>query len=196
MKSNPFQASKIRTTGFTLIEVIIATMILVLLAGMVIPRLGGISRRTEQLSVDRVADLLAAFSYRDSLASGTSAIEFNANQGTLMLLTLKKDPEYPSRPATWMVDTLAQAVDIPDSISVSAYEDGALLPNGDWTLLTNYDGTRPKIELELEGENVFATIMLDPWAQVPTIIDELKNESAVLSDAIDLDAIGQDKDPW
>ena len=58
------------------------------------------------------------------------------------------------------------------------------------------DGTRPKIEMELLGENVHATVMLDPWAQTPTVVDENSGTRITLSDAIDLDAVGQDKDPW
>ena len=196
MQPKTRQVDMIGPRGFSLIEVVIATLILVLLAGLVIPRLGGMNRRTEQLAVDRVADLLAAFCYRDSMASGTAAIEFDANGGSLMLLALRKDPDNPTQPATWEIDPLAPVVNIPNTVSVTAYEDGAMLPNGDWTLLTNYDGTRPKIELELEGSNVFATIMLDPWAQTPSVVDEMRGDTTVLSDAIDLDAIGQDKDPW
>jgi len=196
MQSKTRQVDHIGPRGFSLIEVIIATLILVLLAGLVIPRLGGMNRRTEQLAVDRVADLMAAFCYRDSMASGTAAIEFDANRGSLALLGLRRDVENPTRPATWEIDPLAPIVNIPETVAVTAYEDGSMLPNGDWTLLTNYDGTRPKIELELEGQNVFATIMLDPWAQTPTVVDEMRDDPAVLSDAIDLDAIGQDKDPW
>ena len=46
------------------------------------------------------------------------------------------------------------------------------------------------------GYNAHATVLLDPWAQTPTIVDENDPDSRVLTDAIDLDAVGQDKEPW
>jgi prepilin-type N-terminal cleavage/methylation domain-containing protein len=187
-------ASKRR--AFTLIEVVIVVLIISLMAGLIIPRLGGVGRRAEQLAVDRVADLLAAFSYRDSLASGSTAIEYSANQGSLTLLTLRRPPETPEDPPIWMRDVLAPVIRIPDTIVMNAYEDGAILPNGDWSLITNLDGTRPKIEIELSGSTVNATVMLDPWAQTPAVVDENNPAPTTLLDAIDLDAVGQDKDPW
>jgi prepilin-type N-terminal cleavage/methylation domain-containing protein len=182
--------------GFTIIEVVIVVLVLAVLASVIIPRLGGVGRRTERLSIDRVSDLLAAFGYRDSLSSGSSAIEYNATDHSLTLLILRKDPEQSENPEIWMRDILAPVTNLPRTIELTAFEDGARLPNGDWSLLTNMDGTRPKIEMELLGENVHATVMLDPWAQTPTVIDENTQNNAVLTDAIDLDAVGQDKDPW
>ena len=160
------------------------------------PRLGGVGRRTERLSVDRVSDLLAAFGYRDSLASGSSAIEYDATNHSLTLLILRRNPEQPEQPEIWMRDILAPVTNLPATVELSAFEDGERLPNGDWSLLTNMDGTRPKIEMELLGENVHATVMLDPWAQTPTVVDENTQSDSKLTNAIDLDAVGQDKDPW
>lgn len=185
-----------RTRGFTLIEVIIVIMIIVLFAGLILPRLSGLNRRAEQIAVDRVADLLSAFSYRDSLASGSTAIEYSSSGGSLALLTLWVDPEEPDDPAIWSHDILAPMVRLPETMGMRAYEDGELLADSDWSILTRVDGTRPKIEIELVGESINSTIMLDPWAQTPSVVDELSLETTLLSDAIDLDAIGQDKEPW
>lgn len=186
----------IQPRGFTLIEVVIVIMIVVLFAGLILPRLSGVGKRAEQLTVERVADLLAAFSYRDSLASGSTALEYSAMDGSLMLLTLWVDPERPSEPAIWARDILASVIRLPDTMGMRAYEDGELLAEGDWSIITSVDGTRPKIEIELIGTSTNATIMLDPWAQSPQVVDELSGERVTLSDAIDLDAIGQDKEPW
>jgi prepilin-type N-terminal cleavage/methylation domain-containing protein len=194
LKRDPKPGSRHR--GFTIIEVVIVVLVLAVLAGVVIPRLGGVGRRTERLSVDRVSDLLAAFGYRDSLASGSSAIEYDATNHSLTLLILRRNPEQPEQPEIWMRDILAPVTNLPATVELSAFEDGERLPNGDWSLLTNMDGTRPKIEMELLGENVHATVMLDPWAQTPTVVDENTQSDSKLTNAIDLDAVGQDKDPW
>ena len=185
-----------RHRGFTIIEVVIVVLVLAVLASVVIPRLGGVGRRTERLSIDRVSDLLAAFGYRDSMSSGSSAIEYDATNHSLTLLILRKDPEQPEQPEIWMRDILAPVTNLPGTVELSAFEDGERLPNGDWSLLTNMDGTRPKIEMELLGENIHATVLLDPWAQTPTVVDENTQADLTLTNAIDLDAVGQDKDPW
>ena len=185
-----------RHRGFTIIEVVIVVLVLAVLASVVIPRLGGVGRRTERLSIDRVSDLLAAFGYRDSMSSGSSAIEYDATNHSLTLLILRKDPEQPEQPEIWMRDILAPVTNLPGTVELSAFEDGERLPNGDWSLLTNMDGTRPKIEMELLGENIHATVLLDPWAQTPTVVDENTQADSKLTNAIDLDAVGQDKDPW
>ncbi len=185
-----------RTRGFTLIEVVIVIMIVVLFAGLILPRLSGVGQRAEQLTVDRVEDLLAAFSYRDSLASGSTAIEYSSIDHSLILLTLLANPEQPEDPAIWSRDILVPVVRLPESMGIRTYEEGQLLPDGDWSIITRIDGTRPKIEIQLFGVATDTTVMLDPWAQGPYVVDELAMEKTTLSDAIDLDAIGQDKDPW
>ena len=189
-------SSSLRTRGFTIIEVVIAVLVISLMAGLIIPRLGGVGKRAEQLTVDRVADLLAAFSYRDSLSSGSAAIEYSSGDASLTLLILRKGLEQEDATTVWMRDTLAPVVRIPDTIVLNAYEDGSMLPNGDWSLVTRYDGTRPKIEIELAGNVVNATVMLDSWAQTPSVVDEYSGRSTTLPDAIDLDEVGQEKDPW
>lgn len=190
------KSSRTHTRGFTLIEVVIVIMIIALFAGLIIPRLSGVSQRAEKLTVDRVEDLLAAFSYRDSLASGSTAIEYSSIDHSLVLLTLWVDPDAPDDPATWSRDILVPVVRLPESLGMRVYEEGELLPDGDWSIITRIDGTRPKIEIQLFGTATDATVMLDPWAQGPYVVDELAEQKTVLSDAIDLDAVGQDKEPW
>jgi prepilin-type N-terminal cleavage/methylation domain-containing protein len=185
-----------RGLGFTLIEVVIVVLIIALFAGIIIPRMTGMGKRVEGLTVDKVADLLSAFGYRDSIASGTTAIEYSESTGSLTLLTLRPDPDNPEDPSIWSRDMLAPIVTIPTTMTLRAYEDGKLLPDSNWSIITNTDGTRPKIEMELTGEATESSLVLDPWAQGPFVVDELNHEIVLLPDSFDLDAAGQDQVPW
>lgn len=183
--------------GFTLLEVIIVVLVIALFAGMIIPRMSGMGKRIEALTVDRVVDLLSAFGYRDSLASGRAAIEYSESNRQLLLLTLKQNArDDSSSEEIWSKDALAPAVKIPDSMTLRAYEDDKLLPETTWSILTNIDGTRPKIKFELIGEDTDTTLILDPWAQGPLLVDEMLMEVQTMPDAFDLDAAGQDRVPW
>ena len=182
--------------GFTLMEIIIVVLIIALFAGMIIPRMSGLGKRTEQLVADKIGDLLSAFGYRDSIASGSTAIEYSESDRTLVLLTLKTDPIDPDEPPVWSRDYLAPTVKIPLSISFRAMEDGKLLPDSGWSIIAHNDGTRPKIELEIEGDAVDTSITLDPWATGPYVIDNTQDKIIMLPDAFDLDAAGQDREPW
>ena len=182
--------------GFTLLEVIIVVLIMALFAGIIIPRLAGMGRRAEALTVDKVADLLSAFGYRDSIASGTTAIEYSEATGSLTLLAMRRDQGNPEEPSVWSRDLLAPVVTIPTTMTLRAYEDGKLLPDSNWSIITNSDGTRPKIKMELTGKATESSLVLDPWAQGPFVVDELNPEIVLLPDSFDLDAAGQDRVPW
>ena len=186
----------VRRNGFTLIEIVIVIMIIALFAGLIIPRMASLGKRNESLTVDKVADLLSAFSYRDSVASGSTAIEFVATDNSLLLLALQPDPLNPEDPRVWSRDYLAAPVDIPSSLTLRALQDGKLLPDSNWSILTNSDGTRPKIEMELQGDLVDASIVLDPWAPGPYVVDNTRQEVVLFPDVFDLDAAGQDREPW
>jgi prepilin-type N-terminal cleavage/methylation domain-containing protein len=195
----PASTTKLQTPArraFTLIEVIIVIMVIVLFAGMIVPRFFGLNKRAEQLVVDRVADIIGAFSYRDSLASGKAAIEYEHTTRRLMLLELEADPNSPDDPPVWKVDNLAPVVEIPDGIVLRAFEDGDQFAEGSFSILARSDGTRPKIEIKVLGEDLTATILLDPWAQGPHIISDELGFGVDLPDAIDLDSTGQDREPW
>ena len=188
--------NRVRRNGFTLIEIVIVIMIIALFAGLIIPRMASLGKRNENLTVDKVADLLSAFSYRDSVASGSTAIEFVATDNSLLLLALQPDPLNPEDPRVWSRDYLAAPVDIPSSLTLRALQDGKLLPDSNWSILTNSDGTRPKIEMELQGDLVDASIVLDPWAPGPYVVDNTRQEVVLFPDVFDLDAAGQDREPW
>ena len=178
-------------------EVIIAIAIISLFAGLIIPRVAGISRGTGQLTVMQASDLLAAFAYRDSITSGKAALEYDGNSRTLKLMASRLEASTDSKEA-WMPDALAPALYLPNDIEINAFLDGALLANGGWWIEASSDGTRPKVELELEGKELDSSIVLPAWAQSPYTVDRIKGSvsKVLLPEEIDLDSSGQERIQW
>ena len=185
------------TRGFSLVEVIIVIVIVSLFAGLIIPRVAGISRGSDQLTVMQASDLLAAFAYRDSIASGKTALEFNGDARTLMLMKHVGDEAGPEA-ESWTPDSLAPILYLPDRMELNAYMDESLLADGGWWIESSSDGTRPKVELELVGKELDSTVTLPPWAQSPYTTDRVTNSftRVMLPEEIDLDSSGQERIPW
>ena len=181
--------------AFSLVEVIIVVMILSVLSGLIIPRMVGIASSKERLVVTTAADLLSAFAYRDSIASGSAAIEYNGGNRSLILLGArggnKKDD-----PLTWQRDPLAPVVRFPDHIDIRALADEELLPETNWSITARDDGTRPTVQFQIRGKKIEATVSLPKWAQSPYVVESGALIVPRLPDAIDLDATGQGRDTW
>ena len=181
--------------GFTLVEVIIVVMILSVLSGLIIPRMVGIASSKERLVVSTAADLLSAFAYRDSISSGSAAIEYDGSNRNLFLLGARGGNSE-DEPLTWQRDPLAPVVRIPEYIDVRALSDGELLPETSWSITAREDGTRPEIRLQITGNKIEATVSLPTWAQSPYVVESDALTVPKIPDAIDLDAIGQGRDTW
>ena len=187
--------SERRRSAFSLVEVIIVVMILSVLSGLIIPRMVGIASSKERLVVTTAADLLSAFAYRDSIASGSAAIEYDDGNRSLILLgarggNMKNDP------LTWQRDPLAPVVRFPEYIDIRALADEELLPETNWSITARDDGTRPTIQFQIRGKKIEATVSLPRWAQSPYVVESDALAVPRLPDAIDLDATGQGRDTW
>ena len=182
-------------TGFSLVEVIIVVMILSVLSGLIIPRMVGIASSKERLVVNTAADLLSAFAYRDSIASGSAAIEYNGGSRSLMLLGARGGTEE-NEPLTWQRDPLAPTVRLPEHMDLRALADDELLPETSWSITARDDGTRPTIQFLIDGKKIEATVSLPRWAQSPYVVESDALFRPNLPDAIDLDATGQGRDTW
>ena len=178
-------------------EVIIVIMILSLFAGLILPRMSGISRGSGKLTVMQAADLLAAFAYRDSITSGGTALKYDGNARVVTLMS-DRSKRRSSGGRTWEQDPLAAPLYLPDDFELNAYMDGSLLPDGGWLIESDTDGTRPKIELEITSEEVDSSVVLAPWAQSPYTSDRNAElyKRVLLPEAVDLDSSGQERIQW
>jgi prepilin-type N-terminal cleavage/methylation domain-containing protein len=187
--------SKRDRKAFTLVEVILVVVIMSLFAGLIIPRMAGITKSKERLVVTSAADLLSAFAYRDSITSGSAAIEYDGSNRNLMLLGARGGNST-EEPLTWQRDPLAPIVRIPDSIDIRALSDGELLPETNWSITAREDGTRPEVQFEISGKKIEARISLPTWAQGPYVVESDALTVPRVPDSIDLDATGQGRDTW
>ena len=145
--------------------------------------------------VATAADLLSAFAYRDSISSGSAAIEYNGGTRSLILLAARGGNKE-NEPLTWQRDSLAPVVRFPEYIDMRAMADDELLPETNWSVTAREDGTRPTIQFQINGKKIDATVSLPRWAQSPYVVESDTLTLPRLPDAIDLDATGQGRDTW
>ncbi|MED5507874.1 MAG: hypothetical protein VX684_08545 [Planctomycetota bacterium] len=172
-------------------------MVLSLFAGLILPRMSGIARSSGKLTVMKASDLLAAFAYRDSIASGRSALKYDGDSRVAMLMR-DRSPSRAAGNPSWVPDSLAPHLYLPDDFELRAFVDGSLMPDGGWLIESSTDGTRPKIELEVTGDDVDSIVVLAPWAQSPYTNDRVEGllKTIQLPQSIDLDSTGQERIQW
>jgi prepilin-type N-terminal cleavage/methylation domain-containing protein len=180
--------------GFSLVEILIVVAVIAILAGLVVPRVGGLKRREESLAVDRVADLLTMFAFRTSAGMQPVGLLHDAEAGRIELLILDIDPSQADMPVVWQPDRLSMPVLLPEGLEiVSASEDLASLPRGDWMIASKPGGDRPRIELRLEGDGVEVDIVLEPHDLAARRSDRSQLRRR---EPRDLDEEGLDRDQW
>ncbi|HRJ50608.1 MAG TPA: type II secretion system protein, partial [Phycisphaerales bacterium] len=112
-------------TGFTLVELIVALVILAILSGVVIPRLASGSSRTAEAEVRRAAELISAAGRRDTLTSQQLAVDFDGTTFTLMIFR-RPSPADAAKGLTaeWLRDAMTMPVELKDARVVAAVSDG------------------------------------------------------------------------
>lgn len=180
--------------GFTLIEALLVVAVLAILAGLIVPRIGGITRRQESVAIDRVADLLTMFAFRSSAGKQPVGLMYDGRTRTFELLILDIDPTQQGDPIVWQPDRLSMPAPLPDGLELAfAREDLATLPDTEWMIATKPGGERPRIELRLEGQAVAVDLLLEPYALAARRSDR---QNVVVRERRDLDEEGLDRERW
>jgi len=180
--------------GFSLVEALVVVAVLAVLAGLVIPRMGGVRRREEGAVVDRVADLMTMFAFRSSAGTQPVGILHDAASRSLELVILDIDPTQDGDPLVWQPDRLSMPVLLPDGMDLAeATEDSSLLPEGDWMVTSKPGGDRPRLEIRLAGRALEASVSLEPHALHPRRSDR---QVAGAREPRDLDEEGMDRERW
>lgn len=184
----------LRRRGFTLIEALLVVAVLAILAGLVVPRLGGITRRQETVAIDRVADLLTMFAFRASAGKQPVGLMYDGRTRTFELLILDIDPTQQGDPIVWQPDRLSMPAPLPDGMELAfAREDLSTLPDTEWMIATKPGGERPRIELRIEGQAVAVDLMLEPYALAARRSDR---QNVAVRERRDLDEEGLDRERW
>ena len=133
----------LRRRGFTLIEALLVVAVLAILAGLIVPRMGGITRRQETVAVDRVADLLTMFAFRSSAGKQPVGLMYDGRSRTFELLILDIDPTQRGDPVVWQPDRLSMPAPLPEGMELAfAREDLSTLPDTEWMIATKPGGER------------------------------------------------------
>ncbi|RLS65488.1 MAG: prepilin-type N-terminal cleavage/methylation domain-containing protein [Planctomycetota bacterium] len=191
------RASRIRSRasqrGFSLLEVMVVAALLALLAGMILPRMASVNRQRDETGIDSVADLLRMYAFRNSSMTQEIALWYDEESNVVSLWIKDIDAENPDGARIWHEDKLSMPVTLPTGMAITeALADGTVMTKSPWTIATRPDGSRPKIELRVQGETKESIIVLESWAVGPTRI-ELGEPSR---SAIDLDNEGRGLERW
>ncbi|MCC6951521.1 MAG: prepilin-type N-terminal cleavage/methylation domain-containing protein [Phycisphaerales bacterium] len=189
-----------RRSAFSMVEMVVVVVILGVLAMAVVPRMISTRGREVQASALRLADLLTIAARRDSLLSQRIAVEFDARDGRLRLVTLVVPEPESGAAAVWKPDALAPAADIGNARVLEAWADGSSLDPRQWRVELPQNQMRPAIAMVLAdagGQNLWR-VDLAPRATraVVTAGQTPAREGVEGSEFIDLDANGQGVTPW
>jgi prepilin-type N-terminal cleavage/methylation domain-containing protein len=182
--------------AFTLIELIVVIMVLAIFASAIVPRLGSTVREEASSAVDKAAELVRLFAYRQSLGAQQVALWRDGADGRIHLIVKDIDPEDPDAPPEWRADRFAAPVALPDGLElVDVRADGKRLDPGEWTIAGIPGGERPKVELRFAGHGVDASVVL-PSGSPSVFRVDAGEPDRVARDVIDLDESGRSREPW
>jgi prepilin-type N-terminal cleavage/methylation domain-containing protein len=184
------------TRAFTLVELVVVVVILAIAAVAIVPRLGGTVRQESSNAVDRVAELVRLFAYREALGSQQVALWRDGMDGRIHLIVRDRDPANPDDPPDWRADRFAAPVSLPEGLElVDARVNGQRVDPAEWNIASAPGSERPKIELRFVGHGIDSSVVLPAGSPSVFRVDADKPEPFA-RDAIDLDRAGRDDEPW
>jgi prepilin-type N-terminal cleavage/methylation domain-containing protein len=184
--------------GFTMIELIVVSVLLVVLAAVIAPRLVGGDAREARLTAVAVRDLLSAAGEREALTSQNVILSFDAEEGDggrLSVLTAAPG----GRPGP---DALLPAISMGATEVERCEAAGVMLSPRRWQVPLREGEIRPAVALTLRHESGGRwMISLPSEAMGATMLEAPLDAAAArpLSSGpapIDLDAAGGGDEPW
>ena len=192
-----------RHTGFTLIEVIVVTVMMAMLAVVLVSRLTGGRSREFDLATEQVSDLMLMYAIRSEFADEPVGISMDLERNSLQLVVRRGERDEFND--GWHPDRSVREVRLPEFLAVQAME---FLVDGDWVdpsdkPITNLPGQpRPSLEVTLQSDGSrnprSVRLTLNPCSLRPLKQDSMRNEpnSSVPRTAIDLDTSGRWQEDW
>ena len=182
--------------AFTLIEMMVVLMILAVFATIAIPRVTGSAKRSFELAVDEVSDLLMMYAQRDRLSERPVGIQYDPTRKWLMLVVLQTEEDNEAR---WVIDRFVNPVKLPPVVDTDAmviYADQDPIDIINFPLTHQPGERRPALTVMLQGtEQEFqAMLQLAPHDLAPRRIDG--DSYDVARQPIDLDATGRAREDW
>ncbi len=187
--------------AFTLIEIIIAVIVLAILSATIVPRIQRAVGAEHEVAVERVQDLLAMYAFRDATSSQQIALWQDPETGWLLLRVADRDPNATSEDGDaskfeWIDDPSTQPVALPRGMElVDLMVDGSDVLGTDWLIPTVPGGGRPSIEMHLVSGSVDTLLRLDSNSVVPIRLDA-NSPPITVRESEDLDAYGTRGEKW
>jgi len=182
----------------------VASIVLVILAALILPRMTSNEARRARLEVDRVATLVSNAATRDALSSDRVALEYRDDPSTLSVAILR--PEDPNRPLDsrllWQPDRLLAPVTLDATRVERAEVDGGTYSRAPWRIVLTDPELPPAIQLVLVSQGARRegawTVTLGEGALSAAVSsgDTSGRSRFVDEGAVDLDAIGMRDEPW
>lgn len=186
--------------AFTLIEVVIAIIIIAVMAAMIMPRLTRTVKGEHEAVVDRMQDLLSMYAFREGTSSQQIAIWQDPETGWFTLLTAQREQDgaHDGRPAVveWVADRRLTPIALPRGMELAELlVDGQSVTGTDWLIPTVPGGGRPAIEMRLVSDAVDSLLRLDSNAIVPVRMDS-GAEAPFQREARDMTEYGSRGEQW
>ncbi|MEY3142272.1 MAG: hypothetical protein RLY21_765 [Planctomycetota bacterium] len=173
---------------------IVACSILVIVGTLALPRFLVVDSQREEKAVVAAEDLLRMFAFRTSAGLQQVSLHYMRESATLTLWIMDLNPADPEGPRVWQQDRLSSPVEFPEGLMIErALADGLPMTEDEWTITTNPDGSRPRIELFFAGKEKRAELVLESYSNSPIRADDPR---ARVLQPIDLDSEGSAYDPW
>ena len=102
--------------GFTLVEILIASLLVALLAGVTISRILSTSTRVFDHTVENVSDLLIIFAQRNQFSRNPVALRWDegGKQGTLRIVALNRNEDLDDVLPVWEIEPNLPYVAFPE----------------------------------------------------------------------------------
>lgn len=181
--------------GFTLIEILVATIILVVLAAAVVPRMAGLGWFSHDSAMTQVEQVLAMFAYRESAGTQQVALMRDEETGDIALLVMKRPPGLDAE-AQWEYDTMVRPFRVPSEMELVAISaDGQELDPRAWLIASIPSGGRPEIIMTWVGPAGETELRLPATQLIPRRAD---NGVTLVSEreGVDLDGSGLVQEDW
>lgn len=193
----PLPPTQVRFRGFTIIELVVVVALLVVAAGLVIPRLTSRQGLLAEAEVARVASLLESAARRSALTTQLASLYYDDETAQLSVeVALADDPTKFGGRIVWSESPLDPPARL-EHIRLEGGQSGGMpLDRRRWRVDFDPSDAGPEVwifAVELEGERRW-TISLASGAASARI--NLGEAPAPSGDVIDLDANGQRESTW
>lgn len=184
--------------GFTLIEVIVAAMVIAVLAAVLLPRLNRSSTQTHEATIERVTSLMSTFATREATGIQQVAMLQDPDTGEIGLSVMQRtlgegsDSESPE----WIPDPLTMPFRLPRGVEIAdVIVDSNSIGGVDWMVASIPGGGRPRVEIRLVADDMDTLLVLEPTAIAPVRIDS-NRPAPPIRESVDLEGTGRGREFW